>query len=110
MAGPVNAEAKLVTPSNLKVKKTKAHQRIVKLSTLRMPHHSPDVLRMVDYGVPAIMMRIVIAVLVNPALAFAGSIDCAELLAGPMEITKALQRSNLVTVPLEIKTDPMFDL
>lgn len=57
---PATKPAKLLEPVKTKTKKEKP-KRVMKLSTIRLPHHSPDIMRMFTAGVPAVLIRLSLA-------------------------------------------------
>ena len=72
----------------------------------RLPSGSPDLLHIIRSGlVPAILVRILLTLLLNPLLPFDVSINGAELFAGQQAITNALNLAGFLCIPYEIKLD-----
>ena len=63
----------------------------------------PDVARLKHTPVPAIVLRILLSMLANPALRLSNGLDAAELFAGCCSVTTGLRSHGFSCIPFEIK-------
>jgi hypothetical protein len=87
----------------------KKSKLVTKLNVERMPIHSPDLHMLLDFGIPAIVVEVLLLLVLNPAVAMWGAIDGAELFAGVASVTAGLRKQGLVCVPYEIKLSETMD-
>ncbi len=86
--------------------KGKRKRAVVTAAEQVLPHGTPDILAAIALEhVPCIVLRILLVILLHPLLPMNGPIDAAELFAGEMAVTLALQALGLVAIPYEIKLD-----
>jgi hypothetical protein len=98
--------ARLCTAECKNQGQAKKKQRVAKvtnISLIKVPKHSPDFIGMANWGIPALLLDIILRIVLNPCLGFCGGIDAAELFAGCCSVTNGLKAVGLVSIPFEIK-------
>lgn len=83
--------------------------KILKVHIERMPVHSPDLRKLLAFGIPPIVVEVILLLLLHPAITMWEAIDAAEIFAGVASITAGIRKRGLVCVPFEIELSPTMD-